>query len=59
MSEELEKELVSRIEDLIQENVYIRDVPYSLEDGAKETDPDSISDAAKAIVKLLKENNYV
>ena len=46
--------LEQRICDLIQSNVYLRDVPYSMEDGAKEIDPDSAMDAAKAILKMLK-----
>ena len=46
--------LEQRICDIIQSEVYLRDVPYSMEDGAKEIDPDSAMDAAKAILKMLK-----
>jgi len=46
--------LEQRIYDLIMGNVYLRDVPYSMEEGAKEIDPDSAMDAAKAILKMLK-----
>ena len=46
--------LEQRICDIIMSDVYLRDVPFSLEDGAKEIDPDSAMDAAKAILKMLK-----
>ena len=46
--------LEQRICDIIMSDVYLRDVPFSMEDGAKEIDPDSAMDAAKAILKMLK-----
>jgi hypothetical protein len=41
------------IAEIISNEVYLRDVPYSLEDGAQEKDPDSVMDAAREIVKYL------
>lgn len=48
------EDLTSRIEDIISANIYLRDVPYSMQDGDMEVDPDSITDVAKAIVAELK-----
>jgi hypothetical protein len=48
-----EQKLISMIEDIISSEVYLRDVPYSMQDGDMEKDPDSIKAAAKLIVKLL------
>jgi hypothetical protein len=50
-----ESNLEQRIYDLIMGNIYLRDVPYSMEEGAQEVDPDSAMDAAKAILKMLKQ----
>ncbi len=46
-----EQELINMIEDIISGEVYLRDVPYSMQDGDMEKDPDSITNAAKEIVK--------
>lgn len=54
-----EQELINMIEDIISSEVYLRDVPYSMEDGAMEKDPDSVTDAAKAIVNMLKERGLI
>ena len=49
-------ELIKMIEDIINSDVYLRNVPYS-EDVEK--DPNSITDAAEAIVIMLKERGYI
>lgn len=54
-----EDTLLSMIEDHISSEVYLRDVPYSMQDGAQELDPDSVKDAANAIVKMLKEKGIL
>lgn len=54
-----EQELINSIEDIISSEVYLRDVPYSMQDGDMEKDPDSITDAAKAIVNMLKERGLI
>ena len=51
---EEESNLESRIKDIIQSEIYLRDVPYSMsEEKDMEVDPDSIDDAAKAILKEI------
>ncbi len=47
--------LFNKIEDNIRSNIYLRDVPYSLQDGDKELDPDSVNDAVKSIISEIKE----
>jgi hypothetical protein len=54
-----EQELIDMIKDIIDSEVYLRDVPYSMEDGAMETDPDSVKEAAKAIVNMLKKQGLI
>jgi hypothetical protein len=54
-----EQELINMIEDIIGSEVYLRDVPYSMQDGDMEKDPDSVTDAAKAIVNMLKERGLI
>lgn len=54
-----EADLISKIEDIIQSEVYLRDVPYSMEEGAQEVDPDSRKDAAIAIVEMLKKDGLL
>jgi len=39
-----EQELINMIEDIIGSEVYLRDVPYSMQDGDMEKDPDSVTD---------------
>jgi hypothetical protein len=46
--------LKSKIADLIQSYVDIRDVPYSRQEGDKEMDPASVENAAEQIVEMLK-----
>lgn len=54
LSVEEESNLESRIKDIIQSEIYLRDVPYSMsEEKDMEVDPDSIDDAAKAILKEI------
>lgn len=52
-------DLLSMIENHIFSEVYLRDVPYSMQEGAQELDPDSVKDAANAIVKMLKEKGLI
>jgi len=54
-----EQELINMIEDIISSEVYLRDVPYSMQDGDMEKDPNSVTDAAKAIVNMLKERGLI
>jgi hypothetical protein len=54
-----EQELINMIADIIGSEVYLRDVPYSMQDGDMEKDPDSVTDAAKAIVNMLKERGLI
>jgi len=51
--------LENMIRDIIQGELYLRDVPYSMEDGAQEVDPDSLDDASKAVINLLKKEGYI
>jgi type IV secretory pathway VirB4 component len=51
--------LENMIRDIIQGELYLRDVPYSMEEGAQEVDPDSLDDAAKAVINLLKKEGYI
>lgn len=51
------EELINKIEDLIHGTVILRDVPYSMEDGSKELDPSSVTEAAKFILELLKKGD--
>lgn len=46
----------SLIYDNISSEIYLRDVPYSMEEGAKEVDPDSIEDAVSEVMKTI--NKY-
>ena len=54
-----EQELIYMIKDIIDSEVYLRDVPYSMKDGDMETDPDSVKTAAKKIVNMLKERGLI
>jgi hypothetical protein len=54
-----EQELIDMIKDIIDSEVYLRDVPYSMKDGDMETDPDSVKAAAKAIVNMLKKQGLI
>jgi hypothetical protein len=54
-----ESDLENKIRDIIQGELYLRDVPYSMEEGAQEVDPDSLDDAAKAVINLLKKEGYI
>ena len=51
--------LENMIRDIIQGELYLRDVPYSMQDGAQEVDPGSLDDAAKAVINLLKKEGYI
>jgi len=52
-------ELISKIEDIIQSEIFLRDVPYSMQEGDQEVDPDSRKDAAVAIVEMLKKEGIL
>ncbi len=54
-----ESDLSSQIEDIISSEVYLRDVPFSMQDGDMEKDPDSIKDASVEIIKLLKSKGLI
>lgn len=51
--EPYDEDLAYRIADIIQNEVYLRDVPYSMQDGDQELDPESVEDAAKKIAQML------
>lgn len=51
-----EQELISLIEDLINNEVYLRNTPYRDD---MEKDPDSVTAAAEAIVNMLKEQGLI
>lgn len=51
--------LEDMIRDVIQSELYLRDVPYSMEEGSQEVDPESLDDAAKAVINLLKKEGYI
>lgn len=51
--------LENMIRDIIEGELYLRDVPYSMEEGAQEVDPGSLDDAAKAVINLLKKEGYI
>jgi len=54
-----EHELINMIESIISSEIYLRDVPFSMQDGDMEPDPTSITDAAKLIVNMLKERGLI
>jgi hypothetical protein len=56
---ESDQELINMIEDIISDQVYLRDVPYSMRDGEMEKDPDSITAAAKKVVDMLREKGLI
>ena len=51
--------IIDMIKDIIDDEVYLRYVPYSMKDGDMEKDPDSVKAAAKAIVNMLKERGLI
>ena len=48
-----EDTLLIHIEDCITSEVFLEDVPYSMEEGAQQVSSSSVSDAAKKILKML------
>jgi hypothetical protein len=54
-----EQELIDMIKDIIDDEVYLRYVPYSMKDGDMEKDPDSVKAAAEAIVNMLKKQGLI
>lgn len=55
MSKKINIQLLNKVRDIIQSEIYLRDVPYSLEDGAQEVDPSSMDDAAYEVIKMISE----
>ena len=51
--------LTNRIYDLISDNVEIEDVPYSMEEGAKQINYKSMELAAEAVLEMLKKENIL
>jgi len=51
--------IIDMIKDIIDSEVYLRYVPYSMKEGDMETDPDSVKAAAKAIVNMLKKQGLI
>lgn len=52
--------IISLIEDIIQSNVYIEDMPYNWTDEViKQLNSDSIRQSSVEILKLLKEKNLL
>jgi len=58
-NEHQENLLIDMIKDIIDDEVYLRYVPYSMKDGDMEKDPDSVKAAAKAIVNMLKKQGLI
>lgn len=56
-SNEIESYIEGIIEDIIQNEVYLRDVPYG--GGDSEKDPKSVKEAAIEIVKMLKDKGII
>ena len=54
-----ESDLEYKIRDIIEGELYLRDVPYSMVEGEQEVDPGSLDDAAKAVIKLLKKEGLI
>jgi len=52
----MENDLMYMIADIISDEVYTRNVPYSDD---VDVDPNSIDDAAKRIVNMLKEKGLI
>jgi hypothetical protein len=52
----MENDLMYMIADIISDEVYTRNVPYSDD---VDVDPDSVDDAAKRIVNMLKEKGLI
>lgn len=54
-----ESDLEYKIRDIIEGELFLRDVPYSRVDGDKEVDPESLDEAAKRVVKFLKKEGLI
>lgn len=54
---ENEQELIYHIGDLIHSEVFLQHIPYS--DGQMAMDPDSVTNAAIEIVRMLKERELI
>ena len=52
-------DLRNHILDVIQNEIGLRDVPYSMQEGDMEVDPDTLEDAADAVIKLLKAKGLI
>lgn len=54
-----EQDLINRIEDIISSEIYLRDVPYSMQEGDMEMDPKSVLSASEMIVNMLKNQGII
>lgn len=59
MNTDLKQYLIDTIADTIRGEVFLRDVPYSMQEGDQELDPDSVQDAAIAIVNQLMNSGII
>ena len=54
-----ESDLEYKIRDIIEGELFLRDVPYSRVDGDKEVAPESLDEAAKRVIELLKKEGLI
>ena len=47
------------IRDIIQCELFLRDVPYSMQENEKEIDPESLDEAAKKVIEYLKQKDII
>lgn len=52
-------DLEYKIRDIIEGELFLRDVPYSRVDSYKEVDPESLDEAAKRVIELLKKEGLI
>lgn len=52
-------DLEYKIRDIIEGELFLRDVPYSRVDGDKEVAPESLDEAAKRVIELLKKEGLI
>lgn len=54
-----ESDLEYKIRDIIEGELFLRDVPYSRVDGDKEVSPKSLDVAAKRVIELIKKEGLI
>lgn len=54
-----ESDLKYKIRDIIEGELFLRDVLYSRVDGDKEVDPESLDEAAKRVIEFLKKEGLI